>query len=489
MTSHRTARLAVLVGLALGTAAPLASAQDAGTAEMRQLIEAQSAQIRALQQQLAAMDARLAGMEAAGAATATAPAAPASPEQAQVAAAIASTRDDAALLRIQQASAGGGGGDDTSWRKGGPEFRSADGRFRLHPRGRLLMDFSSTDGSAYDARNINGTEMRQARLGIEGEMGALGYKLDADFADNAVTVKEAYLSWDTDAHGMPLEFYAGNRLKDRSIEGATALPRVPFMERNAVASVGSPDSGYFGLGGQAKLIGPSWHVSVGVTGDDLGSEGDATDTLVYSTRAHWNPVKTGSGFVHLGGWYFDEELGADIDRINKVPRIGLHFNDETRVSASSISDTTRDHAWGAELGGVWRNLWGFAEATERTIDSSTEDSVVQKAQSVYGGWLITGEKPGFSTRSGVWGTTRVLDPVTEGGWGAFELVSRYDHYDFSDAERGGTGNSVTVGMNWYLNNWSRLMLNLVHWKTDNQVGAYQGEDSGNSLGLRAQVVF
>ena len=44
-------------------------------------------------------------------------------------------------------------------------------------------------------------------------------------------------------------------------------------------------------------------------------------------------------------------------------------------------------------------------------------------------------------------------------------------------------------MNWYLTNWSRLMFNVVHWSTDNKVGSYRGPDSGNTVGVRAQVVF
>ena len=70
-------------------------------------------------------------------------------------------------------------------------------------------------------------------------------------------------------------------------------------------------------------------------------------------------------------------------------------------------------------------------------------NVDHAATSIYGGWLLTGEKPGFSTRSGIWGTTRVLRPVGEGGSGAFELVARYDDYDFTDAARGGRGKGYT----------------------------------------------
>lgn len=84
---------------------------------------------------------------------------------------------------------------------------------------------------------------------------------------------------------------------------------------------------------------------------------------------------------------------------------------------------------------------------------------------------------------------RVLRPVSEGGIGAFEPAARYDKYDFTDAARGGEGEAWTFGVNWYLDDWSRLMFDLAHWKTDHKVGSYQGPDSRNTLGARMQVAF
>lgn len=477
MTYFRNNLLALSIAATLAGVALPAAAES--KIDLETLVRQQAARIEALEQ-------RLSVLEQPGA---TAPA------DVQLAAAIADTRqEDIATLQAQVAAlgaggGGSGGGGNTSWRRGGPELRSGDGFFTMHPRGRIMTDFSSTRGSNFAARNITGTEMRAVRLGAEGTIGDLGYKIDADFADNTVSIKDAYISYESRIGSLPAEYYVGNKLKDRSIDGSTTLVRTPFMERNAVASVGAPDSGYFGLGMQAKVFGNNWHASASITGDDISNPGNATDTVAYSVRAHWNPIKRPSGFVHVGGWYFYEDLGADVTSINKTPRIGQSFNDNLRVSASSIANVTNNHAYGTELGGVFRNFWAFGEYTERTINSRTAVSFDQKATSIYAGWLITGEKPGFTTRSGLWGTTRVLNPVTDGGKGAFELVARYDNYDFTDVARGGEGTSYTVGLNWYLNNWSRLMVNYVRWTTDNKVGAYQGKDSGDSIGVRAQVAF
>ncbi|WP_367380644.1 OprO/OprP family phosphate-selective porin [Stenotrophomonas cyclobalanopsidis] len=487
------AALAAAAAGCLSLAAPHALAAPPATeAELRAQVQQQAEQLRQQSALLEALSARLAALEHAAPAGGAAVAA-ADPVQAQVATAIASTRqDDMALLQAQVAqlaATGGGGGGNTRWRKGGPEFRSSDGQFTFHPRGRVLVDFSSTHGSGFAARNITGTDLASGRLGAEGQMGPLGYKIDADFAGNEVSLKDTYLSWDTRLGALPTEVYLGNKLKDRGLDGGSSGTATPFMSRNAVASVGAQQSGYYGLGLTTKLIGEGWHASLAVTGDDIGNDSTASDTIAYLARAHWNPLRGQQGFVHLGGWYWYEDLGNDVTSINKTSPVALGWNGNVRVSASSIANVTDNRAWGLELGGVYRSLWGFAEQTVRTIESSTVDAVEQKATSVYAGWLITGEQPGFSRRSGVWGTTRVLRPVQEGGWGAVELAARYDRYDYLDAARGGEGTAWTLGMNWYLNNWSRLMVNYVHWKTDNKVGAFQGPDSGNTVGVRAQVAF
>ncbi|KAG0750910.1 hypothetical protein G6F24_014820 [Rhizopus arrhizus] len=143
---------------------------------------------------------------------------------------------------------------------------------------------------------ITGTDLASGRLGAEGRMGPLGYKIDADFAGNDVSLKDTYLSWDTRLGGLPTEIYVGNKLKDRGIDGGTSGVNTPFMQRNAVASVGAQQSGYYGLGVTTKVIGDGWHASVAVTGDDIGNDSTASDTIAYLLRAHWNPLRGQAGF-------------------------------------------------------------------------------------------------------------------------------------------------------------------------------------------------
>ncbi|MGH8505786.1 MAG: OprO/OprP family phosphate-selective porin [Stenotrophobium sp.] len=485
---RKTVLAAFASGALLIASIPAFAAGQPNNAELMKLLQKQSAQIEKLKKRLVVIE------TAKKTTAAPAAAAQATMSNAEVEAAIADSKQsqiDALQAQVTALANGGvgGSGGNVRWTHGSPEFRSTDGFFTFQPRGRLGFDYSTTSGSSYAARNISGTEAEALRLGASGNIGALGYKLDVDFVDNVTAVKDAYLSWDTRVLSLPVEFYAGNHLKDRSIEGSSTESRLPFMERNAVAAVGAGVNGYYGLGSGVRVYGNNWHIGGSITGDDLDNVGTASDSVMYSIRGTYNPVKTANGFIHLGAWYYYETMGKDVATINNTPRIAQHFNDNLRVSASSITNPTQDEAYGYELGGVYRSFWSFAEYTKRTIDSAVTDVSDRTGQSWSAGWLITGEKPGFSSRSGVWGTTKVLRPVTSGGIGAFELAVRLDRYDFRNLPKGGTGHSTTVGLNWYLNDWARVMLNYVNWTTNNQVGSFQGIDDGNSIGLRTLLSF
>lgn len=352
MNSLNRAALGAAAGGCLLLASPsvLAAAGDT-EAGLRAQVQQQAKQLREQASLLEQLSARLAALEGTAQSTGAAPSSGAGVD-AQLAAAIADTRqDDMAILQAQVAqlaATGGGGGGNVRWRKGGPEFRSSDGQFTFHPRGRVMVDFSSTHGSAFDARNITGTDLASGRLGAEGRMGPLGYKIDADFAGNDVSLKDTYLSWDTRVSGLPTEIYVGNKLKDRGLDGSTSGVNTPFMQRNAVASVGAQQSGYYGLGVTTKVIGDGWHASVAVTGDDIGNDSTASDTVAYLLRAHWNPLRGQAGFVHLGGWYWYENLGQDVGSINKRPLRSRWAGTATcacRPAPSPTSPTTAPGGW------------------------------------------------------------------------------------------------------------------------------------------------
>ncbi|URL57242.1 porin [Luteibacter flocculans] len=474
MTTRTSLPRATLAATLLAGTSPVCFAtDDPPTAELLTRIEQQAAKIDELTARLAQLEKSMAangaprsdsGMTAA---VASSPSAPARKASQDLAGNVRWKRSDAA-----------------------PTFASDDGQHTFKPHGRLLMDFSRTHGSSHATRNLHGSEVANLRLGGEGAIGALGYRIEAEFANDSVALQPAYLSYNTTVAGNEATFYLGNFLKDLGTEGSSDLARVPFLLRNAAVAVARPFVSYFGMGTQVRVYGDRWHYTLSITGNapKTGTSGKYSETVTYLTRAHINPWKTKNGFVHVGGWYYYESLGGGVSSIDTTMPLTA-FNKLLMVSAGPVVDPTRDRGTGLELGGVHRSTWAIAEHGKRTIHTRHNGRVHRQGTSVAAGWMITGEAPGFSSRSGSWKAVKVANPVSSGGTGAFEVAGRIDHYDFTDAPGGGTGRSATMALNWYLNDWSRLMFNYIRWETNNRIGTMAGRDDGHSLALRAEVLL
>ena len=65
-----------------------------------------------------------------------------------------------------------------------------------------------------------------------------------------------------------------------------------------------------------------------------------------------------------------------------------------------------------------------------------------------------------------------------GGSGAIELATRYEELDYSDNPTAGRGTALTLGVNWYLNNFVRLQLNAIDWTVANPTQRGGATDHG-----------
>lgn len=379
------------------------------------------------------------------------------------------------------------------WSEGDPKFVSPGG-FSFRPRGRILIDGQLASGSRFSDRNISTTGARAARLGFEGTYGSnFFYQFEVDFADAATEVTSAYFGWRKKlSNSVTTELNVGSRLTERGIDGSTGSDQTPFLERNAITIALVPLKGFFGLGFTSKTFGSNWHVAVSVVGEPINSSSASDDSTTIIGRAHWNPIKTSAGVVHLGAWGYHEDYSSSVTNLTVNAREANRYNDNIRIFTGPLGAPNHSNAFGLELGGTHNGLWAFGEYGERHIQfrPSTGLGLVKlKAAAVSAGWVMTGEKAPFAQRGGTFTMMDVANPVFEGGLGAIELVARYENTDFSDAPLGGKGRAWTAGLNWYLNDISRVMLNYIHFKTNNKSGDYVGPDAGNLLGTRFQISF
>lgn len=108
---------------------------------------------------------------------------------------------------------------------------------------------------------------------------------------------------------------------------------------------------------------------------------------------------------------------------------------------------------------------------------------------ISGGWFLTGELPPYNSRTGNMAQPKVRNSILDGGTGAIELVARHEQLSFDGIPTGGSGWATTIGSNWYLTKLVRLMVNFIHWVTDNRSGAFTGIDNGQTATARGSVSF
>jgi phosphate-selective porin OprO/OprP len=132
---------------------------------------------------------------------------------------------------------------------------------------------------------------------------------------------------------------------------------------------------------------------------------------------------------------------------------------------------------------------------------------------IFGSWIITGESRGYDLAEGKFKNPKPLKLFGKGGWGAWELAARYSELSLYDkdlntctltsvAGSSGLNNTmtggktfnncgeedmVTVGLNWYPNEYIKFMANYVD-VVDFRHGRFDGMTPSAFI-LRAQAYF
>jgi phosphate-selective porin len=116
----------------------------------------------------------------------------------------------------------------------GPTFSSKDGSWSVHVFGRLQVDGGALGDDDDFYKNDNATELRAARLGVEGNfLQGWKYKLETDFGLGEVDVKDAYIEYDGE-FVEPAYVRIGQYKVPNSLEWLTNRLFITFMERAAI---------------------------------------------------------------------------------------------------------------------------------------------------------------------------------------------------------------------------------------------------------------
>jgi phosphate-selective porin OprO and OprP len=441
-------------------------------------------------------------------------------------------QDAKAQAAAANAAAANAGGSDldlkVKW-KGAPELSSTDGKFSFKVRGRLMTDYNGIDQDEpiTGEGDINAVELRRARLGVEGVVYYdWKYKFEIEFAGDAVEIKDAYLAyanwWDAIDTS---EIRIGNQYVYTSLEQITSSRFITFLERAAFTDGFLPSVEADRQIGAAIVVGDEhWSFQTGAYGASVGpSSGDDedipgqedfdTDKLALSVRGTVAPINREVNGVHqvlhLGASFRHRDAGKLNDC---TPRGSVVDGDDTGLGSGSFCtnsdpvsalfqystrgadlhladrfiDTPQfadeDNMWHLEAAFVWGPFSMQGEYAELEADGArftNDDNLTDPVTPVnptYTGWYVdaswylTGETRNYEASEGLFGRTKVKNPVWggSGGWGAWQIAGRYDVLDLSDQAEAmqvaygcsecGEQQTWLFGLNWLLTDYTALKL-------------------------------
>lgn len=439
---------------------------------------------------------------------------------------VADAKAQAAAANATAASSGGDLDLKVKW-KGAPELSSADGKFKMKVRGRLEVDYNKVDQDTFTTGfpDVSATELRRARLGVEGILWwDWKYVFEVDFANDVTRVKDAYLQyqgfkvWDN-----PLLFRIGNFKTFNTFEDETSDRFVDTMERAAFINAWEIDRQ---IGASTMYYAEHFGLAAGIFGQRAGGVNDAPqfagftgdEDLTFAARAFAAPINRETNGVpqvlFFGASVRQRDAGDDqpfFQYGNNARGADLHLANAPSVTGR-IGD--EDTFWGLEAAALWGPFALQGEYGQLDVDlpggqfirgnppfaagqlASVANPFIGDPDPTFNGWYIEGSWffGGHKTYEddGRWGRPKVDNPLFHGsgGWGALQLVGKYDVLDQSDSAFNNAGacpttrlfpgvnattagsppalvaNSIplcgdmktwSVGVNWWMTEYMRLM--------------------------------
>jgi len=347
------------------------------------------------------------------------------------------------------------------WRNG-LTIQSADNSFRMQVGGKLHNDWAFQEGDQQITGLLgeleDGTEFRRARLSMSGLMYEwVEFKMQVDFATGDLFFRDVYAGL-RDLRGIG-NIRIGQFKEPFGLEEQTSASYIPFMERSlANALVPSRNTGVMIHNRQFNER-ASWAVGVFKDTDDFGA-GTSDEDYAITGRVTGLPwfENEGRRLLHLGVAYSRRNT-ADFARFQQRPEAHLspRFVDTGLVPAEAVD------LLGTELALVHGPASLQGEYILADTDGGPGREPSFKGFYLQGSCFLTGENRNYNASEA---TLDRVQPrksfLSREGLGAWEIALRLSKIDLNnEAVRGGELMNWTLGLNWYLSSFSRIMWNYV----------------------------
>jgi phosphate-selective porin OprO/OprP len=220
----------------------------------------------------------------------------------------------------------------------------------------------------------------------------------------------------------------------------------------------------------------TWGVGVFRGGSDNGeiSKGDGEWAATARVTGLPSYSEDGKEYVHLGLSLSLRNPTDDTQTISSKPEANLA---PAYVSATVAADDIG--LVGAEAGWTHGPFTLSGEYTLAHVDAPSGATSEPDFDGYYvqASYVLTGESRAYQKTTGAFGAVRPAENAfgKEGGNGAWEVAARYSAIDLrDDGTDGGELTDVTLGLNWYLNSNTRVMMDYILADLDPTAGAADG---------------
>jgi phosphate-selective porin OprO and OprP len=391
---------------------------------------------------------------------------------------------------------------------GSPVFKTGDGLFTMAIKGRAHLDFASTNNSSGIGRYNSGANFRRAEIGVEGTfMKDWGYVFGLQFGGSGVEnggtgvsssqfIKNAYVTYNGFGKNFTLKAGAGEL--PYTLEYATSSNDITFIERSAAVneniSMGSDDGRVFvGAQGYGKNFFAAGFFTKNKTGE-VGTNSSERDNAVGRLAFAFQPNEKSNIHIGASGTYTFNPGNS----MSLSDRPGIRTSDVKYINTNSFTNLDNAYVFGPEFAASYGPVKIQGEYYHFNFSNALHAGFSRRDYSfdswyAQASWVITGEAYKYSMAKAAYGGVKPASPFSLGGSpGAWEIAARYGDSDLNDGSfKGGHERLTTLGLNWYVNNNIRFMLNGIYGKEEQPNSANTITSSGTfkAVAARMQVAF
>lgn len=390
----------------------------------------------------------------------------------------------------------------------GFSLKSADSKNQLRLRGLLHVDGRYLEGE--DPGGVIDTwQATRVRPIFEGTLGGIyDFRFMPDFGQGRTVIQDAYVT----ARLKPaFQVTAGKFKSPVGLERLQSASDMRFVQRAFPTSlapnrdIGLQIAGDM-LGGRLNYAAAWLNGSNDGASSEAFTDTDINDDKEYALRLFSHPFAESDHFalrglgIGIAGTYTDQTGTATQPLLSAFRTPGQSTFFRYRAGTTpTIADGERTrlapqlYYYAGSFGLISEYTEVSQDVSRITLAGLREGTVDTNAGQLAGSWFITGEEASFKGFR-----PKARFSLSDGTWGAFELVGRVQALEVDDSAFGGGDDSFAdplvaaseasswgVGLNWYLNESVKWMLD--YERTSFEGGAADGSDRSDEDAIQLRL--